>query len=90
VKPHIRRDEDIFDMRDRAPFDFSILLVALILMGLGIVMVYSASAILAAEKFNDSLYFLKKQVLFGAGGVLLMVIAMNLNYHRNWPTQFWA
>jgi cell division protein FtsW len=81
VKPHIRRDEDIFDMRDRAPFDFSILLVALILMGLGIVMVYSASAILAAEKFNDSLYFLKKQVLFGAGGVLLMVIAMNLNYH---------
>jgi len=50
-------------------------------MGLGIVMVYSASAILAGEKFNDSLYFLKKQVLFGAGGVLLMVIAMNLNYH---------
>jgi cell division protein FtsW len=81
VKPHIRRDEDIFDMRDRAPFDFPILLVALILMGLGIVMVYSASAILAAEKFNDSLYFLKKQVLFGAGGVLFMVIAMNLNYH---------
>ena len=68
-------------MRDRAPFDFPILLVTLILMGLGIVMVYSASAILAAEKFNDSLYFLKKQVLFGAGGVLLMVIAMNLNYH---------
>jgi cell division protein FtsW len=81
VKPHIRRDEDIFDMRDRAPFDFPILLVALILMGLGIVMVYSASAILAAEKFNDSLYFLKKQVLFGAGGVLFMVIVMNLNYH---------
>jgi cell division protein FtsW len=68
-------------MRDRIPFDFPILLVVLILMGLGIVMVYSSSAILAADRFRDSLYFLKKQALFGTGGVLLMLVVMNLNYH---------
>jgi len=68
-------------MRDRPPFDFTILLVTLILMGLGIVIVYSASAILAADRFEDGLYFLKKQALFAVGGVLLMFVAMNLDYH---------
>jgi cell division protein FtsW len=68
-------------MSDRTPFDYPILLVTLILLGLGIVMVYSASAILAADRFNDSFYFLKKQALFGAGGVLLMFVVMHINYH---------
>ncbi len=68
-------------MRGRVQFDFPILLVTLVLMGLGIVMVYSASAILAADRFRDSFYFLKKQALFASGGVLLMIVVMNLNYH---------
>jgi cell division protein FtsW len=68
-------------MRERAHFDFPILLVTLILMGLGIVMVYSASAILAADRFKDSLYFLKKQALFATLGVLLMFVAMHVDYH---------
>lgn len=68
-------------MSNRVRFDFPILLVTLILMGFGIVMVYSASAILAADRFKDSFYFLKKQALFATGGVLLMFVVMNLNYH---------
>ena len=68
-------------MRDQFRFDFPILLISLILVGLGIVMVYSASAILAADRFKDGLYFLKKQALFAAGGVLLMFVVMHLNYH---------
>ena len=66
---------------DDLRFDFPILLVTLILVGLGIVMVYSASAILAADRFKDSLYFLKKQALFAAGGALLMFVMMNVDYH---------
>jgi cell division protein FtsW len=68
-------------MSDRTDFDYTILFVTLILVAFGIVMVYSASAILAADKFKDSFYFLKKQALFAAGGALLMAIAMKLNYH---------
>ncbi len=68
-------------MSDQSRFDFPILLVTLGLVGLGIVMVYSASAILAAQKLTDSFYFLKKQALFAAGGVLLMAAAMKINYH---------
>ena len=76
-----RKDRDIFVISDRTPFDYSILLVTLILTGLGIVMVYSASGILAADRFGDSLYFLKKQAAFATGGVFLMFVMMNLNYH---------
>ena len=68
-------------MSDQSRFDSPILLVTLILVGLGIVMVYSASAILAADKFKDSLYFLKKQAFFATAGVLLMFVMMNLDYH---------
>src|SRR3989475_2071216 len=35
--------------------------VALVLVSIGIVMVYSASAILAADRFGDPHYFLKKR-----------------------------
>jgi cell division protein FtsW len=68
-------------MKNLFRFDFSILLVTLILLGLGIVMVYSASAILAADRVNDSLYFLKKQALFAVGGLCLMLLVMNIDYH---------
>ena len=45
---------------------------ALVLVSIGIVMVYSASAILAADRFGDPYFFLKKQlfwVLLGLGGL---------------------
>jgi len=68
-------------MIDRFRYDLSILLITLILVGFGIVMVYSASAILSADKFQDSFHFLKKQALFAAGGVLLMTLAIKIDYH---------
>ncbi len=68
-------------MTDRFRFDFSILLITLILAGFGIVMVYSTSAILAGDELKDSFYFLKKQALFATGGVFLMALAMRINYH---------
>ncbi|MBI3002362.1 MAG: FtsW/RodA/SpoVE family cell cycle protein, partial [candidate division NC10 bacterium] len=41
----------------------------LILVGLGVVMVYSASAIRAQERFGDPAFFLKKQILWALIGV---------------------
>ncbi len=56
--------------------------VAVVLLSIGVVMVYSASAIVAADRFNDPYFFLKKQLfwaLLGAGCLWLM---LRLDYRR--------
>jgi cell division protein FtsW len=63
--------------------DVVILLMVVALTCFGVVMVYSASSIMAAKKFNDSFYFLKRQGLFALVGFGLMYLAMQIDY------QFW-
>jgi cell division protein FtsW len=49
---------------------------ALVLLSAGVVMVYSASAIVAADRFHDPYFFLKKQLvwaLLGAGALWAML-----------------
>lgn len=62
-------------------FDHAIVISALILVGIGIVMIYSSSSIMAQERFNDSFHFLKKQGGFVFIGILLMFTVMNISYH---------
>ncbi|MEA3428052.1 MAG: hypothetical protein U9Q84_02290, partial [Thermodesulfobacteriota bacterium] len=45
-------------------YDVKLLFPVLFLVGIGIVMVYSASSAIALKKFGSDYYFLKKQVLF--------------------------
>jgi cell division protein FtsW len=52
-----------------------LLSVTVILVGLGIVMIYSASAIRAQERFGDPMFFLKKQAIWAALGLLAMAWA---------------
>lgn len=54
----------------------------LILVGIGIVMIYSSSAIRAEERFHDSAFFLKRQVLWAAAGMVAMRWAMTTDYRR--------
>ena len=67
----------------RRDVDTTVLLLAVTLTCIGVVMVYSSSAIMAAEKFNDGFYFLKRQLLYMAVGFSLMVLATYFNY-QNW------
>ena len=62
--------------------DRFLLIVTLLLLGLGIVMIYSASAIRAQERFGDPTFFLKKQVLWAALGLLAMGWAMTWDLKR--------
>ncbi len=55
-------------------FDFILLFVALALVGIGIVMVYSTSAIIAGDRFGDPYYFLKRQALYAGVGFILMIL----------------
>jgi cell division protein FtsW len=62
--------------------DYLLFLVVLLLLGLGIAMVYSASAILAMERFGDAYLFLKKQAFWALLGLAVMWGAMSLDYRR--------
>jgi cell division protein FtsW len=67
-------------MKGRLRFDFILLIVTLALVGVGIVMVYSTSAIMAGDRFQDPYYFLKKQALFAGIGVILMILTLWMPY----------
>jgi len=67
-------------MKGKRRFDYVLLIVALSLVGIGIVMVYSTSAILAADRFQDPYYFLKKQALYAGIGFVVMILMMFFPY----------
>ncbi|MBN2428188.1 MAG: putative lipid II flippase FtsW [Deltaproteobacteria bacterium] len=69
-------------MELRRNFDISVLLLAVVLSCLGVIMVYSASAVVAGERFADGFHFLKRQGLFLAVGFILMGIAMFFDYRH--------
>ncbi|KSU62430.1 rod shape-determining protein RodA [[Bacillus] enclensis] len=66
--------------------DFILIIVTLTLLAVGLIMVYSASAVWADYKFDDSFFFAKRQLLFAAVGVFAMFFIMNVEYWtwRNW------
>ncbi|MGU3469937.1 stage V sporulation protein E [Paenibacillus sp. D51F] len=54
--------------------------IALIL-SLGLVMVYSASAVRAFQEFGDPYYFVKRQAIFAVLGIGALIFTMNADYH---------
>jgi len=56
--------------------------VVISLVFLGVVMVYSASAIVAADRFGDPFFFLKKQLFWATLGGGLLWAALRLDYRR--------
>ncbi|QPC46257.1 stage V sporulation protein E [Mangrovibacillus cuniculi] len=67
--------------------DFILLLVTFTLLAIGLIMVYSASAVWADYKFNDSFYFAKRQMLFAGVGIVAMFFIMNVEY---WVWRKWS
>ncbi|MEE9496973.1 MAG: FtsW/RodA/SpoVE family cell cycle protein, partial [Desulfobacterales bacterium] len=61
-------------------YDVKLLFPVLFLVGIGIVMVYSASSALALKKFGTDYYFLKKQMLFALSGIVVLVLCSHLPY----------
>ncbi len=53
-----------------------------VLVSVGVVMVYSASAIVAADRFQDPYFFLKKQLIWVVLGFMCLWAAMTVDYHR--------
>jgi cell division protein FtsW len=52
----------------------------MILVLFGALMVYSASAVMAADRYGGSYYFVVRQLIFAAAGFVAMLALMNLDY----------
>ncbi len=63
--------------------------VMVVLLSIGVVMVYSASAIMAADRFHDPYLFLKKQLFWALLGTLGLLAVLRIDYRRlerlQWP-----
>ena len=55
-------------------------MLVLLLAGFGLVQVYSASYIFSIEKYNDGLFFFKKQVLFFIIGLLALLFIATISW----------
>ncbi|HXX32797.1 MAG TPA: putative lipid II flippase FtsW [Myxococcaceae bacterium] len=66
----------------RLSVDPVLLGAVLALLALGLVMVYSASAVTALEKTGNGFYFLQRQLAAAAVGLLAMATALKLGYRR--------
>ncbi len=69
-------------MAKRVSIDRWLFTVTMLLVFLGLVMVFSASAVMARERFGSPYAFLSKQLLWAVAGLAAMVITMRLDYRR--------
>src|SRR5215467_14932139 len=69
-------------MAKRVSVDRWLFTVTTILVFVGLVMVFSASAVMAKERFGSVYTFLIRQLGWALAGLLAMVIAMKLDYRR--------
>ena len=67
--------------------DITLLILTFTLLAIGLIMVYSASAVWAEYKFDDSFFFAKRQMLFAGVGIFAMFFIMNIDY---WTWRTWA
>ncbi len=74
VKPSIALDDE------GRPFDSILLAVVIALVGLGLVMVYSASAVQTLWRFQDDTLFLTKQLVHVAFGLVFMLVGIRVDY----------
>ena len=62
--------------------DMWLFATAVVLLSAGIVMVYSASAIVAADRFHDPYFFLKKQAAWALLGGIALWATLRMDYRR--------
>lgn len=67
--------------KTRSAPDIWIIITTLLILTIGIIMVYSASAVLAFHQYGDWYFYLKRQLLFAVLGIVAMFVTMNTDYY---------
>ena len=69
--------------------DYSILVVVSILIIFGLLMVYSASNVVASYKYDDKAYFLKRQLIFAIIGFFCMILMIHIDIKKIYRYTIW-
>ncbi|HYE24514.1 MAG TPA: putative lipid II flippase FtsW [Clostridia bacterium] len=69
-------------MAKRVSVDRWLFGVTLLLVVIGLVMVFSASAVVANERYDSPYYFLFRQLIWAVAGLIGMIVLMNIDYRR--------
>jgi len=67
-------------MAKRVSVDSWIFTITLLLIFVGLVMVFSASAVMAKERYGSGYFFLLRQLGWATAGIIAMVLAMKIDY----------
>jgi len=65
----------------KGQYDKTLLFAILMLLVISVVMVYSASSVVALTTYDDSLFFMKRQLLWAAFGLALLTVTMRIDHH---------
>ena len=69
-------------MAKRVSVDKTLFTVTMLLVFVGLVMVFSASAVMAQERYGSAYTFLLRQLAWAVVGMTVMVLVMNFDYRR--------
>jgi cell division protein FtsW len=69
-------------MAKRVSVDKTLFIVTLLLVFIGLIMVFSASAVMASERYGSAYAFLLRQSAMAVLGFLAMLVTMNVDYRR--------
>jgi len=66
----------------KGPPDFVLFITTLTLLGIGLIMVFSSSAVTANLWYDDAYHFFKRQLIWALIGITAMIVIMKINYFR--------
>src|SRR6476620_10256464 len=69
-------------MAKRISVDRWLFVVTLVLVFIGLVMVFSASAVMAKERYHSGYFFLLRQLGWAVAGFIAMMVGMRIDYKR--------
>lgn len=75
----------LFKSSSSGPVDSLLAAVVIALIGFGVVMVYSASAIEATVRHSDAQFFLKRQAIYAVLGLVAMWFVSRIDYRKLKP-----
>ena len=81
-RDHRQRTTQLERQSLMGPMDLPFLLLTLLLTGVGLVMVFSASFPSAYYETGDGAYYFKRQLIFAVLGLFAMVVMSRINYQR--------
>jgi cell division protein FtsW len=62
--------------------DRGLLVATLLLVSMGLVMVFSSSAVMSEQRYGSAYLFIRKQIAWDALGLVVLFVCLKIDYHR--------